>query len=187
MNNSKFTDVPQQEFPSEENTFADYKEETPELILQQSEDILIESTSLDMLIKSSLKCIENIISESRSPNSFFKTLFSLAVNDCLVHLIVLDMCIDTNSVLSLRYIDTETSNTFRNTVALNAMRTPSITLGLLTVLAFKKKREDLKNYHGIYDRLYKYIVSCMRIENKINIAPDIQDSTKIQTRTKIEV
>lgn len=58
------------------------------------QDIVIDNTSLDMLIQSSLKCIENIISESQSPNSFFKTLFSLAVNDCLVHLIVIDMCID---------------------------------------------------------------------------------------------
>lgn len=152
------------------------------------QDIVIDNTSLDMLIQSSLKCIENIISESQSPNSFFKTLFSLAVNDCLVHLIVIDMCIDNTSMLSLRYIDAETSNTFRNTVLLNAMRTPSITIGLLSVLLFKKRKEELKNYHGIYERLYKYILSCMKIENKINIEPVIQDSTKIQTTcTKIEV
>ena len=178
MNNSKYTD-----------SYKVHQGSTKDVGKERGigEDVIIDTTSLDMLIKSSLKCVENIISESRSPNSFFKTLFSLAVNDCLVHLIVIDMCIDNTSMLSLRYIDAETSSTFRNTIALNAMRTPSITLGLLTVLAFKKKRGDLKNYHGIYDRLYKYILSCMRIENKINIDPVIQDSTKIQTSTKIEI
>lgn len=120
--------------------------------------------SLCALIDSSFKCMDSIMSSYKSSNnSFYRLLFNMLVNDCLVHLVVLDMCVDNVSKLSLKYVNENQCRKYCSMLSENASRTPSLTFAILTTLIAKLKNSSLSNYHGIYSRLFNYIVANMKI------------------------
>lgn len=144
----------------------------------ESSSTQFHSDNVKHLIYSSLQYIDNVLSSNSNHHHldvFAKLLFSFVVNDCLVHLIVLDICIDdqnemqgNNSQSSVinYYLDEVVRAKYKQLIQASSQYNPCIAFGLATTLLKKYNDVNLEMYKSIYYRMYEFILSNMTMVYK---------------------
>ena len=120
-------------------------------------DVGAVDNNIHLLIRSLLKFIDDNIDEES--NKFSKLLFSFVVNDCLLHLIVLDLCIQDSAQET--YLQRHECEKYKKIISTQVLQCMPLTLSILTSLIIKMEKQTLSEYHAIYRRLYKFILSSL--------------------------